>query len=329
MLRQHQQTSHHNPSTPRDPSPPHKKTHSQQSKLQTAVDRLKTDLAALEGEATAARKEAHAGHACKLSLNKVDTELASLRAALREAEEALLPPRVARLVRSASGQLADKWAELQANPTYGTAASTAADAASRAAALARQIKGRSIELAAEVRERAGPHAARALVQAKALAAKARVKAAEVQAELTLVIDAKLKEVPQLAPYADPVVVQALVYSVMGAPLLLLLPLLSALFGGSRRRRGSDDGKGKRGAARKGPAAGAKAGVKTGARKVVRDGRDGEWLWWVLFWVWWGARWAVEAGLYEGGMRRSADCGVNQANPNPNPTLHHNAVLLTP
>jgi hypothetical protein len=233
------------------------------AKLQAAVDKLKADLAALQSEATSARKEASAGKACKMSLNKVDSELAALRGALREAEEAIVPPRVARLVRSASGQLSDKWAEVLASPAYGAAAAQASAAWAQASAKA-------AELSKQLQERAGPHAAKALEQGKELAAQARAKAAQVQAELTAAIDAQLRATPALAPYADPVVVQALVYSVMGAPLLLLLPLLSALLGGGRRGGG---GKGSKGGAL--PTASGRKAVKTGGKKVVRDGRDGE------------------------------------------------------
>lgn len=54
----------------------------------------------------------------------------------------------------------------------------------------------------------------------------------VEAELTSLLMAQLQSVPALAPYADPVVVQLLVYAVLGSPLLLLLPVLAWVFGSS-------------------------------------------------------------------------------------------------
>ena len=210
-----------------------------QAKLQASLDALKKDVARLADEADSARREASAGQACQLSLGRVDAELSSLRAALRDAEEALVPPRLARLARSASGRLADQWAALQADPSYGAAAAAASRTASDAAAAAAGA-------AARARAAAGPHAEKALDAAATAVAAAQAKAAQVVEELEALIGKQMRAAPALAPYADPVAVRLLALVVAGLPLLVLLPLLSALRGG-----GSGSGSGKAGGARGG------------------------------------------------------------------------------
>jgi hypothetical protein len=123
-----------------------------------------------------------------------------------------VPPRLVRLARSASGHLADKWEELRASPTYGAAVS------------------RANELARSASDATAPHLDAALSKGRALTRAASEKFSQVQAELTDVVDKQMRATPALETYADPVVVQAVVASILGAPLLLLLPLLSALFG---------------------------------------------------------------------------------------------------
>lgn len=196
---------------------------------------------------------------CAPSPLQVDSEVAALKAslstaeaALKEAEEALLPPRLARLARTASGHISAQWAELQSSPTFGAAAT-------RANEVAAQVAAQAGDLASKVKEQVGPYASEAYARASTLARSASIKASEVQSELTTVVDSQMRAVPALAPYADPVVVQAVVFGLMGAPVLLLLPLLSLLLGG--KRGGGDDGR-----AAKKAAAGGAAKAKAGAAK---------------------------------------------------------------
>jgi hypothetical protein len=169
-----------------------------------------------------------------------------------------VPPRLARLARSASGQLADKWEELRASPTFGGAA------------------GAASELARSVSERAGPHVGAALSKGRELTRSASAQISRVQSELTDIVETQMRATPALQRYADPVLIQAVVASILGAPLLLLLPLLAGL---CSRRGGGDDAGGARrsGAAGSRRGAAAKAGPRQSARKIVRDGRDCELL----------------------------------------------------
>lgn len=202
---------------------------------------------------------------------QVDKELAALKESLKEAEEALIPPRITRLVRSASGHLNDKWGELQASPVWG-------EYATRANQIIAQISAQIREILSMVVERAGPYASEGASKASEVVKTAGVKVRQVQEELTALVDHQLRAVPALAQYADPVVVQALVYAIMGLPVLLLLPVLSALLGGRRRGGSGSEGKaagGKRAAANGKKAAAAKPVGKQGGKKVVRDGKDGE------------------------------------------------------
>lgn len=85
----------------------------------------------------------------------------------------------------------------------------------------------------------------AQVQLAAARAAAGAAFSNVETELKALIGGQLRAQPALASYDDPVVIQMLAYAVMGAPLLLLVPLLASCMGGGGGS--SSSGSGGRGA----------------------------------------------------------------------------------
>jgi hypothetical protein len=191
-------------------------------------------------------------------LAALKASLAGAEAALKEAEEAIVPPGLVRLARSASGHLNAQWAELQSNPTFGAAAVKASE-------VAGQVAAQASEITSKVAEQVGPYASEAYTRASSLARSASIRAVQVQEELAGVVETHMRAVPALAPYVDPVIIQAVVYALIGLPLLVLLPLLAALLG----RAGGGAG-GKAAGGKKGSGGGVKRGAAAG-KPVVRAG----------------------------------------------------------
>jgi hypothetical protein len=95
--------------------------------------------------------------------------------------------------------------------------------------------------------------------------------AVIEGELQSTLKAFIATQPSLASLNDPVVLQLLVYTVMGLPLLLLAVVLLSLVGGPRKGASSTaQGKGK-----KLSGGGKAAGVQGGARKgkSIKAGKD--------------------------------------------------------
>lgn len=106
---------------------------------------------------------------------------------------------------------------------------------------------------------------------------ARRQAGVIQVELKQTLKAFIATQPNLASLNDPVILQLLVYTVMGLPLLLLVVVLMALLGGPR---GSANAAAKQGKSRKNSgggkkeAAGKQAGKAAQGRKGAKTVRAG-------------------------------------------------------
>jgi hypothetical protein len=104
-------------------------------------------------------------------------------------------------------------------------------------------------------------------------AAAKRQASVIEGELQSTLKAFIATQPSLASLNDPVVLQLLVYTVMGLPLLLLAVVLLSLVGGPRKGASSADaaqGKGKK-LSGGGKAAGAQGGARKG--KSIKAGKD--------------------------------------------------------
>lgn len=155
------------------------------------------------------------------------------------------------------------------NVMHAAAAATAAFAREQAAAVAALVSRELDEHAPGVKPAAAQYWALAMERtataraaATAHAAAAAATLASTEKELTAFVMAALRKSPATAAYADPVLVQLLVYAVFALPLVLLaFPLLTCLLGVAGSRGSSAGGSGSSsgsGSKKKAKAAAAKA-----------------------------------------------------------------------
>lgn len=110
-------------------------------------------------------------------------------------------------------------------------------------------------------------------------AAAKRQASVIEGELQQTLKAFVATQPSLAALNDPVILQLLVYTVMGLPLLLLVVVLLTLLGGPRKgASAAGQGKGKRvsgGGGQKGALLNGKgaAGMGKGKGKSIKAGKD--------------------------------------------------------